>query len=346
MRQSFALTSSLKRAWPTMFNRNLLEPAYAGPSRRDLENNADSELTRSEKPGAVTLTTSATTPLPSDNIILSLLRRFFDTFPFLAEIWYWNLSYWVYQLLRALSAVLIAGNKAVFLRAQNHALQILRAEQVLGIAIELPLQRYVLSRLTWLVPYLANVYYSHICVGICFIIYTYTYLPPSLFRRIRRTIAVDNAIALVIVTLWRCSPPRLLPAEHGFVDVLHGGGKSVGAASVWTHNRFQLTIAAMPSLHFGTALFLAVCLCRFSPHRWLRMVAPLWPAAMLFTILSTGNHFITDALVGSMVPLIGWRYNHVVLVFKPIEDWLFAPFRRTSKHARLPSIGTLKSLID
>jgi hypothetical protein len=242
----------------------------------------------------------------------------------------------IYQLLRAVSAVLIASSRPTFLRAQNHALQILSLEHLLGIDVELALQRHVLTHWPALVPYLANIYYSHICVGIAFIIYTYTFLPGPLFRRIRRTIAVDNALALVVVTLWRCAPPRLLPPEHGFVDVLHGGvgGKAAGAASVWTHNRFQLTIAAMPSLHFGTSLFLAVCMCRFSPHRWLRVLAPLWPAAMLFTIVSTGNHFVMDAMVGAVIPLLGWRFNQMVLIFEPMQDYIFAPFKR----ARSPGL--------
>jgi hypothetical protein len=174
----------------------------------------------------------------------------------------------------------------------------------------------------WLMPLLANIYYSHISLGICFLVYIYTFLPPSTFQRIRRTIATDNAIAFVIVTLWRCSPPRLLPQEYGFVDVLHGKSANGGA---WNNNRFQLTIAAMPSLHFGTALFFCVCMVRFSPHKFLRILAPLWPTAMLITIVATANHFLMDAMIGAMVPFLGWRINQVVLVLKPIQDWVFAP---------------------
>lgn len=168
---------------------------------------------------------------------------------------------------------------------------------------------------------LARIYYSHICLGICFLIYTYTYCAPSTYRRIRRTIAVNNAIAFCILTLWRCMPPRLLPEEHGFVDVLHGGSHG---GSAWTSNRFQLTIAAMPSLHFGTSLYLAVCIVRFSPHAWLRAVAPLWPAAMLVTILATANHFILDAAVGMCIPALGWRLHRAAMVLLPVQDRMCA----------------------
>lgn len=223
----------------------------------------------------------------------------------------------VYQLLRAFSARCIAGNEAIFARAQAHALSILRLEKILGIDVELQIQQHILTSKEWLMPWLAKIYYSHISLGVCFIVYTYTYLPTPNFQRIRRTIAVDNAIAFCILTVWRCMPPRLLPEEYGYVDVLHGG--KIGG-SAWTHNRFQLTIAAMPSLHFGTALFLAVSIVHFSPHRFLRVVAPLWPIAMLLTIVATANHFLMDAAIGAVVPFLGWKLNRIVLVLKPIQD--------------------------
>ncbi|KAG8355964.1 hypothetical protein FVEN_g6133 [Fusarium venenatum] len=256
------------------------------------------------------------------NLFFVFLSRFFNKFPFLIEIWYWNLTYWIYQGLRAVSARTIAGNEDIFDRARDHALQILRLESFFGLNIEQRFQAYMMSEQQWLMTILAKIYYSHISVGILFLIYIYTYLPPSTFQRIRRTIAVDNAIAFVIVTLWRCSPPRLLPPEYGFIDVLHS---KAGGSNVWNNNRFQLTIAAMPSLHFGTSLFFAVCMCRFSPHRFMRIVAPLWPAAMLITIVATANHFLTDAFIGALVPLLGWRINQAVLILKPIQDFVFAP---------------------
>ncbi|KAM5343187.1 hypothetical protein ACJ41O_014153 [Fusarium nematophilum] len=256
------------------------------------------------------------------NLFFELLSRFFNAFPFLIEIWYWNMTYWIYQGLRAFSARMIAGNENIFSRAREHAISILELESILSLDVEQSFQAYVMNEQAWLMPILARIYYSHISVGVCFIVYIYTFLPSLTFQRIRRTIAADNAIAFVVVTLWRCAPPRLLPQEYGFIDVLHS---KAGGGNAWNNNRFQLTIAAMPSLHFGTALFFAVCLCRFSPHRVVRVLAPLWPAAMLVTIVATANHFLTDAMVGALIPLLGWRINRVVLVLKPVQDFVFAP---------------------
>lgn len=197
---------------------------------------------------------------------------------------------------------------------------------MLSIDIELGFQRYFIDFYPEWIPLLARIYYCHICVGVAFIVYCYTFLPRSKFYRIRRTIALDNAIAFIIVTTWRCTPPRLMPWEYGYVDVLHknmGGG-----GTAWTNNRFQLTIAAMPSLHFGTALFFAVCLFRFAPHRLVRWMALLWPVAMLITILATANHFVLDAVVGALVPVLGWEYADLMGMLHELELKLFGPIRK------------------
>lgn len=260
----------------------------------------------------------------------NLTSRFLAKFPFLIEIWYWNLTYWVYQLARALTATLIRGNEAIFARAERHAISILSFEKRLHIAIELPVQQYILNKQPWLMPILAKIYYSHIFVGVVFLVYIYAYLPIPTFRTIRRTLAANNLIAFLILTLYRVSPPRLLPPSYGYIDILHGGtssGGSVDPGSAWTHNRFQLTIAAMPSLHFGTSAFLALCLARWAPHRWLRAAAPLWPAAMLLTVLATANHFVADAVVGACVPALGWRLSRAWCLLEPVEAWAFWALR-------------------
>ncbi|UKZ81808.1 hypothetical protein TrVFT333_009582 [Trichoderma virens FT-333] len=257
----------------------------------------------------------------SNLLVFRVLSWIFGAFPFLSEIWYWLLTYWIYQLSRALTARAIAPYPHVYLVAKHHALQLLAIEQFLHIDIEQSFQAYILSNHTYIMTFLRHIYHSHIIVGVVFIVYTYTILPPPLFRRIRRTIAMDNFIAFIIISLWRCYPPRMLPSEYGFVDILHEGK----TGSVWTHNRFQLTIAAMPSLHFGTSMLFGVCLARFSPHLVVRVLAPLWPLAMFVTVVATANHFVLDLVVGAIVAFLGWRWNRAVLVLEGLQDWMFSP---------------------
>lgn len=234
----------------------------------------------------------------------------------------------VYQSLRAFSARMIAGKQPIFDLARTHALQVLRLEAILGIDIELSFQHGILSNYPSQVVTLARIYHSHICVGVAFIVYCYTFLPRATYRRVRRTLALDNAMAFVVVTTWRCCPPRLLPPEYGYVDVLHGNKFAAVEGSAWTNNRFQLTIAAMPSLHFGTSLFFAAVLSKFSPHRVVRVLAPLWPAVMLVTIVATANHFLLDAAAGAVIPFLGWRYHEVLGYLGRAQVRIFRPVRR------------------
>lgn len=170
---------------------------------------------------------------------------------------------------------------------------------------------------------LAWIYYSHIVLGVVFLVYCYTFLPRGQYQSIRRTIALENVIAFVIISAWRCMPPRLLPEEFGFLDVLHNSSGS----TTWTQNKFQLTIAAMPSLHFANSLFIGFCLLRFSPHVILRCIAPLWPMMMGLTIVATANHYILDAIVGSCVLVIAYRANRIMLLLLPLENFLFRLIR-------------------
>ncbi|KAM6476971.1 PAP2 superfamily-domain-containing protein [Trichoderma sp. SZMC 28011] len=257
----------------------------------------------------------------SNSLVFRVLSWIYGTFPFLSEIWYWLLTYWVYQLSRAFTARAIAPYPQIYLVAKQHALQLLAIEEFLHIDFEQAFQEYILTKHAYIMPLLRHIYHSHIIIGVVFIVYIYTFLPPPLFRRIRRTIAMDNFIAFIIISLWRCYPPRMLPPEYGFIDILHEGK----TGSVWTHNRFRLTIAAMPSLHFGTSVLFAVCLARFSPHLVMRVLAPLWPVAMFVTVVATANHFVLDIVVGAIIPLLGWRWNRAILVLEGVQEWVFSP---------------------
>ncbi|KKK17430.1 hypothetical protein ARAM_005178, partial [Aspergillus rambellii] len=245
--------------------------------------------------------------------------RILARFPFLLEIWYWLLTYWIYQGARAVSARWISGNQAIFDGAERHARQVLRVEALFHFNIELSVQQFVLGTAPWLMALLARVYYSHITVGVLFLVYCYTFCKRSKYQEIRRTLALENVIAFTLLTLWRCMPPRLLPGEYGFLDVLH----SNRGGSAWTQNKFQLTIAAMPSLHFGNSLFVALCLVHFSPHWYVRMVAPVWPTLMGVTIVATANHFILDAVAGACVVLAAYQFNSLMLGLLPVERRVF-----------------------
>ncbi|RYP50049.1 hypothetical protein DL768_004335 [Monosporascus sp. mg162] len=234
------------------------------------------------------------------------LSRLLIKFPFLVEVWYWALIYWVYQLGRAFSALtLVEGTVNV---ARHHALQVIRLEQRLRIFWEPAIQQAFLKHETTM-HWINRIYsFIHIPGTIFFLAWLYYYTTvrnrvderqaekdvgevagspggPALYQARRRTMAVCNLLAFIVFTAWPCMPPRLLSdpgargadadqgRTYGFVDTVHGKG---GESSVWTQNKFCNQYAAMPSLHFGYSLLigLTVALIPLAPqHRRSRTIA-------------------------------------------------------------------------
>ncbi|KUJ07445.1 uncharacterized protein LY89DRAFT_354453 [Mollisia scopiformis] len=259
-----------------------------------------------------------------NNIPSRILRKF----PFLLEIWYWALTYWPYQLARARTAVWINSDPdrkaAIFAQAERNAIRVLRIEEWLSINIEHGLQHFILTRCRyWVMTVLCDVYLSHIAVGVAFLGYAYTCFPREQYQRVRRSIFLNNILAFLIMSLYRCTPPRLMPSSHHFVDVLHPNPSNPGATppSDWANNRFQLTIAAMPSLHFGTALLIGLSVARWGTHLWFSVLGYLYPVLMFVVVISTANHWVLDCVAGLCVVGLGWGLNWVVLLLVPVEQW-------------------------
>lgn len=113
------------------------------------------------------------------------------------------------------------------------------------------------------------------------------------YSGIRNCFAGVTMAAMVIHVLFPLAPPRML---DGFVDTLQQFGPRIYAEdpSRSVANQF----AAMPSLHFGWALMVAVGIIMVTsgPRRWLWA---LHPALTLAAIVATGNHFLLDAAVAA-----------------------------------------------
>lgn len=60
------------------------------------------------------------------------------------------------------------------------------------------------------------------------------------------------------------------------------------------------SVAAMPSLHAGMSMLVALWFTRNSP-RWVRVAAMAYPIAMMFTLVYFGEHWVIDCFVGWLV---------------------------------------------
>lgn len=183
-------------------------------------------------------------------------------------------------------------------RADANAHGVLDAQQWLRLPTEASLQAWALGH-EWLVD-LANRYYVsvHFPLTIAVLVWLYRYRRPA-YTWAKRALLLATGVALVFHVLVPVTPPRLL-SSLGMVDTGHAGGMSIYQAPVL--GSISNEYAAMPSLHVGWALLLAVVLvaaCR-TPWRWLWFLHPL---ATLFVVVSTANHYWLDGLAGSALVL-------------------------------------------
>ncbi|MFD5159395.1 phosphatase PAP2 family protein [Streptomyces hawaiiensis] len=144
--------------------------------------------------------------------------------------------------------------------------------------------------------HLANTYYAavHFPATVAFLVWLYLRRPAH-YVWARRVLAAVTAAALVLHLLFPLAPPRMLAAT-GLVDTARAYGPSVygDPATDSLSNQF----AAMPSLHFGWALMVAIGLIVATRSRWRR----LWlahPVLTLLVIVGTANHYWLDAMVAA-----------------------------------------------
>ncbi len=114
----------------------------------------------------------------------------------------------------------------------------------------------------------------------------------DLYPRVRTAVALVTGASLVI-QLFPVAPPRLLP-HLGIVDTGAVFGPSVYRSGAPGLDQ----LSAMPSLHVGWALIVAVAVIWASRSRW-RWLALVYPALTTFTVVVTGNHYWLDGLAAA-----------------------------------------------
>ncbi|WP_330329050.1 phosphatase PAP2 family protein [Streptomyces sp. NBC_00536] len=163
------------------------------------------------------------------------------------------------------------------------------------------------------VVHLANTYYAavHFPATAAFLIWLYLRRPGH-YLWARRVLAALTAVGLVVHLGFPLAPPRLLGAAH-LVDTGQVYGPTVyGAAPAADTMANQF--AAMPSLHFGWALMLAIGMIAATRGR-LRYLWLLHPLLTLTVIVGTANHYWLDAAVATA--LLGVA---LLVVPRPVAD--------------------------
>lgn len=207
---------------------------------------------------------------------------------FLLQLGIWFGFLLAYQVARGVAD---HGQAAAFGNGQS----LIDVERRLHALIELDVQAAVVGAGDWLVQAVNWTYWNSqfTVVGLA-LLYVYVRRNDT-FLRLRNVLLLGNMLALVGFVLMPTAPPRLFP-EAGFVDTLavsstlnHGTGL-VQLAS----NQF----AAMPSIHAADSLILGVAMAGLARSTVGRVLWPLWPAWVWFTVMATGNHYWLDIAAG------------------------------------------------
>jgi hypothetical protein len=105
---------------------------------------------------------------------------------------------------------------------------------------------------------------------------------------------IASTASLFVFYFWPMAPPRMLP-ELGFVDTGALFGQSAYGSP--TADKISNQFAAMPSLHCGWALIIAVVFIVSGRTRW-RWLWVLHPLTTFLVVAATSNHYWLDGVVG------------------------------------------------
>jgi membrane-associated phospholipid phosphatase len=149
------------------------------------------------------------------------------------------------------------------------------------------------------------------------------------FARFATMVCVLALTGFATYALYPAVPPWLAARDGNL------GESNRLIAPVWHHvpvahygslfekgQNYANNVAAMPSLHAAYALLIALYLWRIVP-RWARIPLALYPPAMAFALVYSGEHYVVDCIAG-------WAY--AVLAFVAVNR----AFARRAQRVRVP----------
>lgn len=217
--------------------------------------------------------------------------------------------------------------------ARARALDIWHAERWLHLPSEVTLQQAVLP-LHWLVrrinDYYAGAHLSGMLIFLCWLLWRHR----DSYARARNVVVLLTASALLI-QMVPVAPPRMF-SSLGFVDtglLYHQSMYGPVGSGVPTQ------LAAMPSLHVGWSVLVAVVVVRVSTSRW-RWLVVLHPLATMYVVVATANHWWFDGLAAiGLIALVwpleltleaAWRHRPRLAVLRPLPGQAAEVIQRVS----------------
>jgi hypothetical protein len=209
------------------------------------------------------------------------------------------LLYGLYTAARAVIGVPVA-------QAESRGRDILHLEGLAGLDIEGPFNAFLTS-----VPplgLLAAYLYATLHYVVTPAVLGWLALRSRTEYRIERNgLLIATALGLVGYWLLPTAPPRLV--DGSLTDTLAHfssfGWWGEAASAPRGLEGLSDQYAALPSLHVGWAVWVALVLHRHAGRRLVRRWVWIYPVVMTLVVVSTANHYLLDAVAGAAVALAG-----------------------------------------
>jgi hypothetical protein len=222
-------------------------------------------------------------------------------------------AYWLYRLVRG---QVWDQSAAAF----GHARDIVSLERTLHVFVEPDLQSWAIGS-GWIDEVGSWMYLNtHFVVTTCTLAFIYLFRNEH-FYFVRNMFMVAMGIALVGYLVYPTAPPRMLP-EFGFADSV---ADFTGVSSDASVNALYNPYAAVPSMHVGFALMLAVPMIRMARRRWVKVVWTFYAPVVAMVVVVTANHWVFDAATGALSALVAAVVAQAVFARVRPQAWAWEP---------------------
>src|SRR3954447_21777946 len=222
-------------------------------------------------------------------------------------------AYWLYRLVRG---QVWDQSAAAF----EHARDILSLERSPHVFVEPSLQSWAIG--TGWVDGVGSWMYlnTHFIVTTCTLAFIYLFRNEH-FYFVRNMFMVAMRIALVGSLVYPTAPPWMLP-EFGFADSV---ADFTGVSSDASVNALYNPYAAVPSMHVGFALMLAVPMIRMTRRRWAKALWVAYAPVVALVVVVTANHWVFDAATGALSAAVAAVVAQAVFARVRPQAWAWEP---------------------
>jgi membrane-associated phospholipid phosphatase len=222
-------------------------------------------------------------------------------------------AYVLYQVVRGV----VDGNDVA--QATWNAYKVISLEQALHIFVEPGIQTWVLHK-QWLMDIADSSYLNaHYVITMGALVWIYLRRNES-FYFVRNMFMVAMAFALVGYALYPTAPPRLMP-QWGFTDSIQ---QFTGITVEHGPSSALLNLyAAIPSMHVCFALMIGWPMARLVRHPAAMISWAVYPVFITFVVIATGNHYLTDVVLGGITALTSALLSKQLLARARPDVWAF-----------------------